>query len=60
MIVKLKCIDNKHNDFLTVGKIYESDNTNPLIKVCIIDDENCGIQSLTLDNPFGKWEVVNE
>lgn len=56
----LKCVDNKGNDFLTVGEIYESDNVNPLIKVCITDDEGCGIKSLTLDNPFGKFEVINE
>lgn len=60
MIVKLRCVDNKGNDCLTVGKVYEGLVGNDF-SFSIVDDDG----DLITDSPiggcfYGEWEVVSE
>lgn len=59
MIVKLKCVDNGGNSYLTSGKVYDgiidSDET-----FAIVDDEGDLIINSMTRELHGKWEVVEE
>lgn len=61
MIVKLKCIDNGGNNFLTSGKVYDG-IIDDVDNFAIVDDDGDLIR-YSLDeseNYYGKWGVINE
>lgn len=57
MIVKLKCIDNGGNSFLTSGKVYDGIIDNNEI-FAIVDDEGDLNVNPMMRELHGKWEVV--
>lgn len=55
MIVKIKCVDNSNQDWVTEGKEYDVIDNISLSTLAIIDDHG---EICVVDISNAKWEII--